>query len=110
MPGSGKDEHMANTEFQRLRRLTKNANGEIGLTPEQKTAWAEHQIHHATLGNIDSIVCPYCGSSVVIGVEGFCCKPMGDVATALLERTEAGEPEEKHAPAPSCATAGKTVQ
>jgi hypothetical protein len=104
---------MTNTEFQRLRLLAKNANGETGLSFAQKTAWVEHQIHQVTLGNIDSVACPYCGSNVMIGVEGLCCRPMGDAATTLLERIEAKEVQQqvKDAAAPFWAIAGaNTIQ
>ncbi len=40
------------------------------------------------LGNLDRIACPYCDLSIVLGVDGFCCQPMSDIAAVLLDGME----------------------
>jgi len=58
------------------------------LTSVQKAAWLEWQLRQATSGNRDTIACPYCGLTVVLGVERLCCGPMNDVTAKLLESME----------------------
>lgn len=62
---------------------------EIALTPVQKAVWVELQIRQATLGNVDSVACPYCGSTVVWGIQELCCGPMSDATTIFLSGMEA---------------------
>jgi len=57
----------------------------------QKFAWIEYQIRQVTLGNLNAIACPYCGSSVVMGVEKLCCEPMGDATLTLLRSMEVAD-------------------
>lgn len=52
-------------------------------------AWVEYQICQVTLGYLDSISCPYCGSSVRMGVEKMCCDPIGEATATVLRRMEA---------------------
>src|SRR5450631_2032950 len=91
--------------------MTENTNDEMPPTSAQKAAWVEYQIRQATLGNLDSIACPFCGSNVVLGVERLCCKPMFDVAAILLDRMETVEFEPKDAEEHSSAVAAAaTIQ
>ena len=54
------------------------------LTPEQKIAWVEAQIH----GLAQIITCPYCGADNVEGNESLCCDLMGKAVAAVLDRLE----------------------
>jgi hypothetical protein len=67
------------------------------LTATQKTDWVQWQLHQAALGNRDTIACPYCGLTVVLGVEGLCCGAMNDIASELLERMESSGSDAKNA-------------
>jgi hypothetical protein len=69
--------------------MTQNGGDEMVLTSVQQAAWAEHQLREAAMGNLDSIVCPYCGSNVLLGIEEFCCGPMIEATAILLDRMEA---------------------
>jgi len=88
---------MAGSKFPRFRRVTENITNEIALTFAKKTAWVERQIRQATLGNLDSIACPFCGSTVVWGVERLCCKTMDDVTAIFLNGMETNELDAKDA-------------
>lgn len=59
------------------------------LDPEQKFAWAESQIRRVALGKAESIGCPYCLSSIVIGVDRLCCPSMGEATASVLQSMEA---------------------
>jgi hypothetical protein len=41
------------------------------------------------LGRAESIGCPYCLSSVMIGVDRLCCASMGEAVATVLQRIEA---------------------
>jgi hypothetical protein len=58
------------------------------VDPAQRVAWLRHQIRQVTTGNVGSIVCPFCGSKVTLGLEKLCCEPMGETVATVLNRTE----------------------
>jgi hypothetical protein len=49
-----------------------------------KFAWVQYQICQAVLGHIDSIVCPYCGSRVMLGVQQMCCDAINEATAVVL--------------------------
>lgn len=52
-------------------------------------AWVQHQIRQATLGLIESLACPYCGSNVILGAEKLCCEPISQATAIVLYDVEA---------------------
>ncbi len=100
---------MAENEFQRFRRMAENTNDEMARASPHKAAWVEQQILQATLGNRNSIACPYCGSTVVWGVDKLCCKPMNDAAAIFLINMETKEFEVKNAGEPPKAMSATTA-
>jgi hypothetical protein len=48
----------------------------------------EYQLRQVMLGKVDSVVCPYCGNTVVMGLDKLCCKRMAEVADEVLRDTE----------------------
>ena len=66
------------------------------VTPKnraQERDSVEYQLRRVMLGEVDSVVCPYCGSTVVMGLDKLCCKPMAEVADEVLRDTE---PKDRH--------------
>jgi hypothetical protein len=57
-------------------------------TPAEQFARVDCQIRQASLGRIGSLVCLYCSSNVMLGVEKLCCVRMGEAADAVLRRME----------------------
>jgi GTP-dependent phosphoenolpyruvate carboxykinase len=53
----------------------------------------EYQLRQVMLGKVNSVVCPYCGGTVVMGVDKLCCKWMAEVADEVLRDTE---PTDQH--------------
>ncbi len=53
-----------------------------------KFASAGYQIRQATLGHTESIACPYCRATVILGVQTLCCDPMGKATETVLNYIE----------------------
>jgi hypothetical protein len=69
----------------------KGKRDELPLDPAGKFAWIESQIRRVTLGQAGSIGCPYCMSSVTVGVDSLCCVPMGEAVATVLQSMEADD-------------------
>jgi hypothetical protein len=54
----------------------------------EQFALVDHQIRQVCLGRLASLLCPYCSSRVVLGVEKLCCVRMGEATDAVLRRME----------------------
>jgi hypothetical protein len=59
------------------------------LDPAQKLAWVDSQIRRVAIGRAEAIGCPYCLSSIVIGVDRLCWTSMGEAVATILQRMEA---------------------
>ena len=44
----------------------------------------EYQLRQVMLGKVDSVACPYCGNTIIMGVDKLCCERMAEVADELL--------------------------
>jgi hypothetical protein len=66
----------------------KEERDERQLDSARKFAWVESQIHRVALGKTESIGCPYCFSSVTVGVDRLCCASMGEATATVLEAME----------------------
>ena len=65
---------------------------EFPVDPTGKFASAGYQIRQATLGRTESIACPYCLSTVILGVQTLCCDPMGKATETVLRHIETEGP------------------
>jgi hypothetical protein len=72
-----------------LLNTAKGKRDELLLDPAQKFVWVESQIRRVTLGQEQTIGCPYCMSSVMVGVDRLCCVPMGEAVATVLQSMEA---------------------
>jgi hypothetical protein len=72
-----------------LRQPATEKPDELSLGNDQKFAWVESQIRRVALGKAESIGCPYCLSSIIVGVDRLCCPSMGEATASVLRRMEA---------------------
>jgi hypothetical protein len=63
-----------------------------GDDPTRKFASAGYQIRQAALGHTESIACPYCLSTVILGVQTLCCDQMGKATETVLRHIEIENP------------------
>lgn len=61
------------------------------LFPEEKVKFIENQIHIIRDGNLDWILCPYCGGENYPTNELLCCKLFKDASEAIMSRIEQQE-------------------
>lgn len=64
----------------------------------RKFASAGYQIRQATLGHTESIACPYCQSTVLLGVQTLCCDQMGKATETFLSHIEIEYPRSNGQP------------
>jgi hypothetical protein len=62
--------------------------------PLRKFASAGFQIRQATLGHTESIACPYCLSTVILGEQTLCCDQMGKATETFLSHIEIENPRQ----------------
>jgi hypothetical protein len=72
----------------KFRNIAKNGLYEFPDNSTIKFAWVGHQIRRVTLGHSDSVACPYCQSTVILGVQRLCCDPMGEATETVLRHIE----------------------
>ena len=71
-----------------LRNSAKEEHDELPVDPARKFAWVESQIHRITLGQGESIGCPYCLSFITAGVDRLCSASMGEAVAIILQNAE----------------------
>lgn len=80
---------MRRIQMNELQNKRKSKRREARTDSSEKFARAEYQICQAALGDIESLVCPYCSSIVAFGDEKLCCVQMGEAAERVLHGMEA---------------------
>jgi hypothetical protein len=80
---------MPGNRLKALRIIAQVNRDELAPDSARKFAFVERQIRRVTLGRTESIGCPYCFSSIVVGVDRLCCTSMGETVATILQSTEA---------------------
>jgi hypothetical protein len=79
---------MPKTELNQFQNALSEKRVKARRTHAEPFARVDYQIRQASLGRLASLVCPYCSSNVMLGVEKLCCVPMGEAVDAVLRRME----------------------
>ena len=80
---------MKNLMLSVVRTAAKENEDEDSPDPARKFALVDSQIRRVALGRAESLDCPYCLSSVKVGVDRLCCASMGEATATVLQTMEA---------------------